>query len=49
LSGDKEERVELTLLLVRNLLKENKDLRGMLKQMAGFIAEGVSLSCELWL
>lgn len=40
LSGDKEERVELVMLLVRNLLKENKDLRGMIQQMAGFLGEG---------
>jgi len=40
LSGDKEERVELMLLLVRNLLKENKDLRSMVKSMATFIGEG---------
>lgn len=40
LSGDKEERVELMLLLVRNLLKENKDLRSMVKSMAVFIGEG---------
>ena len=40
LSGDKEERIELMTLLVRNLLKENKDLRGMVKTMAGFVGEG---------
>ncbi|WVW80021.1 hypothetical protein I302_101994 [Kwoniella bestiolae CBS 10118] len=44
LSGDKEERIELMTLLVRNLLKENKDLRGMVKNMAGFIGEGLG-SC----
>lgn len=27
-------------LLVRNLLKENKDLRGMVKTMASFFGEG---------
>lgn len=40
LSGDKEERVELMVLLVKNLLKENKELRGMIKGMAGFVGEG---------
>lgn len=40
LSGDKEERSELMLLLVRNLLKENKELREMIKGMAGFVGEG---------
>lgn len=44
LSGDKEERVELMLLLIRNLLKENKELRGMLKNMASFVGEGLG-SC----
>ncbi|WWD05851.1 hypothetical protein V865_003934 [Kwoniella europaea PYCC6329] len=44
LSGDKEERIELMTLLVRNLLKENKDLRNMVKNMAGFIGEGLG-SC----
>ncbi|WVQ94504.1 hypothetical protein IAU59_001583 [Kwoniella sp. CBS 9459] len=44
LSGDKEERVELMTLLVRNLLKENKDLRNMVKDMASFIGEGLG-SC----
>jgi hypothetical protein len=43
LSGDKEERVELMVLLVKNLLKENKELRGMLKGMAGFVGEGECL------
>lgn len=28
------------LLLVRNLLKENKDLRAMVKSMASFLGEG---------
>jgi metal-responsive CopG/Arc/MetJ family transcriptional regulator len=40
LSGDKDERSELVMLLVRNLLKENKDLRNLVKSMAGFIGEG---------
>ncbi|WWC87758.1 uncharacterized protein L201_002650 [Kwoniella dendrophila CBS 6074] len=44
LSGDKEERIELMTLLVRNLLKENKELRGMVKSMAGFVGEGLG-SC----
>ncbi|ORY29518.1 hypothetical protein BCR39DRAFT_531931 [Naematelia encephala] len=44
LSGDKEERVELMTLLIRNLLKENKDLRGMVKLMASFVGEGLG-SC----
>jgi hypothetical protein len=42
LSGDKEERIELVMLLVKNLLKENKELRGMIKGMAGFVGEGKS-------
>ena len=42
LSGDKEERVELMVLLIRNLLKENKDMRDMVKSMASFIGEGES-------
>jgi hypothetical protein len=41
LSGDKDERSELVMLLVRNLLKENKDLRNLVKSLAGFIGEGV--------
>lgn len=41
LSGDKEDRVELMTLLIRNLLKENKDLRDMVKTMASFVGEGV--------
>ncbi|OCF30477.1 hypothetical protein I316_07859 [Kwoniella heveanensis BCC8398] len=44
LSGDKEERVELMTLLVRNLLKENKELRDMVKNMASFVGEGLG-SC----
>lgn len=40
LSGDKEERVELMTLLIRNLLKENKDLRIMVKTMASFVGDG---------
>lgn len=44
LSGDKEERIELVMLLVKNLLKENKELRGMIKGMAGFVGEGKSHS-----
>ncbi|WVF67121.1 hypothetical protein IAT40_001866 [Kwoniella sp. CBS 6097] len=44
LSGDKEERVELMTLLVRNLLKENKELRAMVKNMAAFVGEGLG-SC----
>lgn len=32
------------LLLIRNLLKENKDLRSMLKSMASFVGEGLG-SC----
>ncbi|ORX33644.1 hypothetical protein BD324DRAFT_639017 [Kockovaella imperatae] len=44
LSGDKEERVELMVLLIRNLLKENKDLRDMVKNMASFVGEGLG-SC----
>lgn len=40
LEGDKEERVELMTLLVRNLMKENKDLRHMLRLTASFIGEG---------
>ena len=42
LSGDKDERRELMILLTKNLLKENKDLRKMLNTMAGFIGEGES-------
>jgi len=42
LSGDKEERVDLMTLLIRNLLKENKDLRAMLKNMTSFVGEGQS-------
>jgi hypothetical protein len=42
LSGDKDERRELMILLTKNLLKENKDLRNMLNTMAGFIGEGES-------
>lgn len=42
LSGDKEERTELIMLLVRNLLKENKELRTMIKNMAAFVGEGTS-------
>lgn len=42
LSGDKEERVELMTLLIRNLLKENKDLRTMVKNMASFVGDGES-------
>ena len=44
LSADKEERVELMVLLIRNLLKENKDLRDMAKNMASFVGEGLG-SC----
>ncbi|WWD16612.1 hypothetical protein CI109_101040 [Kwoniella shandongensis] len=44
LSGDKEERVELMTLLVRNLLKENKELRTMVQSMAAFLGEGMG-SC----
>nr|ODO02477.1 hypothetical protein L204_01213 [Cryptococcus depauperatus CBS 7855] len=44
LEGDKEERVELMTLLIRNLLKENKELRNMVKSMASFIGEGLG-SC----
>ncbi|OWT36314.1 hypothetical protein J008_05776 [Cryptococcus neoformans] len=44
LEGDKEERVELMTLLVRNLMKENKDLRHMLRLTASFIGEGLG-SC----
>ena len=44
LSGDKEEKIELMTLLVRNLLKENKDLRGLCKNMAMFVGEGKTLS-----
>ena len=40
LSADKEDRVELMTLLIRNLLKENKELREMLKSMASFVGEG---------
>ena len=29
-------------LLIRNLLKENKDLRSMLKNMTSFVGEGQS-------
>ena len=29
-------------LLIRNLLKENKDMRDMVKSMASFIGEGMS-------
>jgi hypothetical protein len=32
------------LLLVRNLLKENKDLRSMVKSMTAFIGEGELLT-----
>jgi hypothetical protein len=45
LSGDKEERVDLMTLLIRNLLKENKDLRAMLKSMTSFVGEG-KLPCR---
>ena len=31
-------------LLIRNLLKENKDLRSMLKNMTSFVGEGQSLT-----
>lgn len=44
LEGDKEERVELMTLLVRNLMKENKDLRHMLRLTASFIGEGKLLT-----
>ncbi|ODN97384.1 hypothetical protein L198_03948 [Cryptococcus wingfieldii CBS 7118] len=44
LEGNKEERVGLMTLLVRNLLKENKDLRGMVRSMASFVGEGLG-SC----
>ncbi|KLT41941.1 hypothetical protein CC85DRAFT_302818 [Cutaneotrichosporon oleaginosum] len=40
LSGDKDERIELMLLLVRNLLHENKELRNMIKNMSQFFGEG---------
>lgn len=40
LSADKEDRVELMTLLIRNLLKENKDLRDMVKTMASFVGDG---------
>jgi hypothetical protein len=43
LSGDKEDRVELMTLLIRNLLKENRDLRDMVKTMASFVGEGASV------
>lgn len=33
-------------LLIRNLLKENKDLRSMLKNMTSFVGEGQSLACD---
>lgn len=46
LEGDKEERVELMTLLVRNLMKENKDLRHMLRLTASFIGEGGLLTCS---
>jgi hypothetical protein len=42
LSGDKDERIELMLLLVRNLLHENKELRNMIKDMSQFFGEGES-------
>lgn len=42
LSGDKDERIELMLLLVRNLLQENKELRNMIKNMSSFFGEGES-------
>ncbi|WVQ74528.1 hypothetical protein IAR50_004129 [Cryptococcus sp. DSM 104548] len=44
LEANKEERVGLMTLLVRNLLKENKDLRGMVRSMASFVGEGLG-SC----
>ncbi|BEJ14272.1 hypothetical protein CspHIS471_0400390 [Cutaneotrichosporon sp. HIS471] len=44
LSGDKDERIELMLLLVRNLLHENKELRNMVKNMSQFFGEGLG-SC----
>ncbi|BEI83450.1 hypothetical protein CcaverHIS002_0400540 [Cutaneotrichosporon cavernicola] len=44
LSGDKDERIELMLLLVRNLLHENKELRNMVKDMSQFFGEGLG-SC----
>jgi hypothetical protein len=40
LSADKEDRGELMTLLIRNLLKENKELRDMVKTMASFVGEG---------
>ncbi|KAL7419685.1 hypothetical protein Q5752_005601 [Cryptotrichosporon argae] len=40
LSQGEDERAGLGLLLVKNLLKENKELRQLLKAMAGFIGEG---------
>lgn len=40
LSGDKDERIELMLLLVRNLLQENKELRNMMKSMSTFFGDG---------
>ena len=32
--------MDLMTLLIRNLLKENKDLRAMLKNMTSFVGEG---------
>ena len=40
LSADKEDRVELMTMIIRKLLKENKDLRGMVRSMATFMGEG---------
>ncbi|KAK4687397.1 hypothetical protein P7C73_g2728, partial [Tremellales sp. Uapishka_1] len=47
LSGDKEERIDLMTLLVRNLLQENKDLRGMIKNMATFVGDGEWLCSQV--
>jgi hypothetical protein len=46
LSGDREERLELMTVLIRNLLKENADLRGMVRSMASFVGEGMLTSAR---
>ncbi|KAJ9094758.1 hypothetical protein QFC21_005917 [Naganishia friedmannii] len=42
LSGDRDERQEVMSLLIRNLMNENGQLRKMVKNLAGFIGEGLA-------
>lgn len=42
LSGDRDERQEVMSLLIRNLMNENAQLRKMVKNLAGFIGEGLA-------